>query len=155
MVGMARECIPNTLLTSKQGANEDLSFIKRKELSVNLKTSLWNRMITADASFFVNSIEGKIVTSTTQYPEYFFTYYPTASFRPYINYDNDRRMGFDFNVNYNNVSARLIFTAGVTGTYYTTKATKRDELYQDKYQYRKGYAVDGILGITVHRILQG
>ena len=70
--------------------------------------------------------------------EYFFTYYPTASFRPYINYDNDRRMGFDFNVNYNKRFGKVDFTAGVTGTYYTTKATKRDELYQDKYQYRKG-----------------
>ena len=150
-----RESVSLHSTNSKQGANEDLSFIKRKELSVNLKTSLWNRMITADASFFVNSIEGKIVTSTTQYPEYFFTYYPTASFRPYINYDNDRRMGFDFNVNYNKRFGKVDFTAGVTGTYYTTKATKRDELYQDKYQYRKGYAVDGIWGITVHRILQG
>ena len=68
-----RESVSLHSTNSKQGANEDLSFIKRKELSVNLKTSLWNRMITADASFFVNSIEGKIVTSTTQYPEYFFT----------------------------------------------------------------------------------
>ena len=96
-----RESVSLHSTNSKQGANEDLSFIKRKEFSVNLKTSLWNQMITADASFFVNSIEGKLVTSTTKYPEYFFTYYPTASFRPYINYDNDRRMGFDFNVNYN------------------------------------------------------
>lgn len=142
-----RESVSLHSTNSKQGANEDLSFIKRKELSVNLKTSLWNRMITADASFFVNSIEGKIVTSTTQYPEYFFTYCPTASFRPYINYDNDRRMGFDFNVNYNKRFGKVDFTAGVTGTYYTTKATKRDELYQDKYQYRKGYAVDGIWGL--------
>ena len=40
---------------STRGQNKDLSFIKRKEFSANLKTSLWNRLITADASFFINS----------------------------------------------------------------------------------------------------
>lgn len=143
-----RESVSIHSTNSRQGANEDLSFIKRKEFSVNLKTSLWNRMITADASFFVNSIEGKIVKPTTQYPEYFFTYYPeNADFRPYINYDNDRRIGFDFNVNYNKRFGKVDFTAGVSGTYYATKATKRNELYQDSYQYRQGHAIDGVWGL--------
>ena len=38
-----------TYTISTRGQNKDLSFIKRKEFSANLKTSLWNRLITADA----------------------------------------------------------------------------------------------------------
>lgn len=35
---------------------------------------------------------------------------------------------------------------GVTGTYYTTKATKRDENNVEQYQNRQGKALDGIWG---------
>ena len=36
---------------------------------------------------------------------------------------------------------------GVAGTYYDTKVTKRDEIYDDAYRYREGKAVDGIWGL--------
>ena len=35
---------------------------------------------------------------------------------------------------------------GVTGTYYNTKATKRDEMNAWSYQNREGKALDGIWG---------
>ncbi len=35
---------------------------------------------------------------------------------------------------------------GVTGTYYKTKASKRDETYEYAYQYRQGKNIDGIWG---------
>ena len=73
----------------------------RKELSVNLRTSMWNKLITADASFFINSNEGYLISSPTFYPSYLSTYYPAASFLPVLNYNNNRRIGFDFSVNVN------------------------------------------------------
>lgn len=142
-----RESVSLHSTNSTQGANKDLSFIKRKELAVNLKASLWQKMITADASFFVNSLEGQLITPSSLYPSYFFTYYPEASFMPNVNFNNDRRIGFDFKVDYNKRFGKVDFTMGVAGTYYTTKATKRSEINESAYQNRQGRPVDGIWGL--------
>lgn len=132
---------------SKRGENLDLTFLKRKEFSANIKASLWNKMLTADASFFMNTIEGKLITPNNLFPSYFFTYWPEATFLPHINYDNDKRVGFDFALNYNKRFGEVDFSAGVSGTYYTTKASKRDDSgFADAYQNRQGKAIDGIWG---------
>jgi len=127
--------------------NKDLTFVKRKEFSVNTKTGLWKNLITADASFFVNSIEGLIIQPSTIYPSYFTTGYPTASFIPYVNFNNNKRMGFDFNINLNKHIGEVDFSLGLAATYIKTKATRRDEYYDDAYRYRKGHAIDGVWGL--------
>ena len=132
---------------STRGQNNDLSFIKRKEFSVNLKTSLWNRLITADASFFINSMEGYLINQPTFYPSHLNTGYPAASFMAVMNYNNNKRVGFDFNINANKRFGDVDLSLGVAGTYYDTKVTKRDEIYDDAYRYREGKAVDGIWGL--------
>lgn len=132
---------------SVRGENKNLSFIKRKELSVNARTALFNNSITADASFFVNSMEGLIIIPSTIYPSYFSTGYPSASFIPYTNINNNKRTGFDFNVNYNKKMGEVDLNVGVSATYYTTEATKRDENYQYAYQNRTGKQIDGVWGL--------
>lgn len=132
---------------SLRGENKNLTFPKRKEFSVNLRTSLWQKMITADASFFVNSMKGLIVIPRTEYPLYFSTGYPEASFMANVNYNSDRRVGFDFNVNFNKEIGEVDFSLGVAGTYYDTKATKRSEVWTEEYQYRQGRSIDGIWGL--------
>lgn len=132
---------------SLRGGNENLTFVKRKEFALTGRTSLWNKLVTADASFFINSMEGLVITPSTLFPNYFFTYYPNASFIPYVNYDNNRRTGVDFTVNFNKRVGEVDFTLGLAGTYYTTKATRRDENYEYAYQNRTGRPVDGIWGL--------
>lgn len=127
--------------------NKDLTFIKRKEFSVNAKTALWKNLITADASFFVNSMEGLIIQPSTIYPSYFSTGYPTASFIPYVNFNNNKRIGFDFNVNLNKHIGEVDLSLGLSGTYVKTEATKRDEYHDFAYQYRQGRSIDGIWGL--------
>ncbi len=131
---------------SKRGENKDLDFIKRKELSLNFKTSLWQKLVTLDASFFINSMEGYLISSPTFYPSHLNTGYPAASFMPVLNYNNNRRVGFDFAANFNKKVGDVDLSLGVTGTYYTTKATKRDENNVEQYQNRQGKALDGIWG---------
>lgn len=131
---------------SKRSANKDLDFIKRKELSVNFKTSLWQQMVTLDASFFVNSMEGYLISTPTFYPSHFKPGYPDASFMPVLNFNNNRRIGFDFAANFNKKVGDVDLQLGVTGTYYNTKATKRDEMNAWDYQNREGKALDGIWG---------
>lgn len=130
-----------------RGSNYDLTFVKRRELSANVRTSLFNRMLTADVSFFVNSTEGQLIEPSTLFPNYFWTYYPDASFVPYVNYNNDKRTGFDFSFNFNKRVGQVDLTVGVVGTYYNTKATRRDENNEYAYLNREGKALDGIWGL--------
>ncbi|NDV95148.1 SusC/RagA family TonB-linked outer membrane protein [Dysgonomonas sp. 521] len=139
---------------SLRGENKDLTFIKRKEFSTSLKASLWQKMITADASFFINSMEGHIITPSTLFPNYLSTYYPAASFVPYMNYDNNKRVGFDFSVNFNKNLGEVDFSLGVSGTYYDTKATKRSEANEYAYLNRKGKPIDCIWGLQSTGLFQ-
>ena len=141
-----REGISMHSTNSLRSENKDLSFIKRNEISVNLRTALFNRSITADVSYFINQTEGKIISPVQLYPSYFQTYYPSASFLPSLNFDNDRRVGFDFNMNFNRKIGAVDFILGVNGTYYDTKATKRSENFADAYQNRQGKVLDGVWG---------
>ena len=63
---------------------------------------------------------------------------------PVLNYNNNRRVGFDFAANFNKKVGDVDLSLGVTGTYYKTKATKRDENNVEQYQHRQGKALDGI-----------
>lgn len=140
--------------TSLRGENKGLGFIKRKELSVNLRTSLWQKMLTADMSFFINSMEGLLISTPTFFPSHLNTGYPEASFMPVLNYNNNRRLGFDFCVNFNKRLGDVDFSLGVSGTYYDTKATKRDEKNEWAYQNRQGKALDGIWGLQSAGLFQ-
>ena len=130
----------------KRGNNEDLTFIKRKEFTVGLRGELANRMIDFNAMYFLYKTEGLISNQSTKYPTYFSTYYPEASFVPYVNMNDNKRTGFDFAVNFKKNFGEFGLKVGVTGTYYDTKASKRDEIYENDYQYRQGHIVDGIWG---------
>ena len=131
---------------SKRGENEDLGFIKRKELSLSFKTSLWKHFVTLDANFFINSMEGYLIDSPTFFPSHLNTAYPKGSFMPVLNYNNNRRIGFDFALNFNRKFGETDLSLGLTGTYYDTKATKVDENNVETYQNRQGKPIDGIWG---------
>ena len=131
---------------SKRGGNEDLTFIKRKEFSVNFRTSLWQKLVTLDANFFINSMEGYLIDVPTFFPSHLNTGYPDGSFMPVLNYNNNRRIGFDFALNFNKKVGDVDLSLGLTGTYYDTKATKVDENNVEEYQNHQGKAIDGIWG---------
>lgn len=132
---------------SRRGNNPDLTFIKRKEISVGLRGSLWKKMLTFDASFFKNSLEGTLVQPSNSYPNYFLSYWPESTLLPYVNYNNSTRTGFDLALNFNKKVREVDVNLGVTATYYTNENTKVDELYEDEYRYRKGKPTDGIWGL--------
>lgn len=134
---------------ARRGNNPDLSFIKRKEISVGLRGSLWKNMLTFDASFFKNSLEGMLVQPTTRYPNYFVSYWPDSSLLPYMNYNNSTRTGVDLALNFNKKVSEVDINLGVNATYFTNENTKVDELYEEAYRYRKGTPTDGMWGLQV------
>lgn len=130
----------------ERGANEDLTFITRKEYSVTLRGDFFNRALGVNASFFTYDKDGMLINNSTKFPSYFSTYYPASSFVPWLNYNANRTKGFDFGVTGRKKFGEFELELGVNGTWYKTTAIKRDEVHEDAYQYAVGKDVDGIWG---------
>ncbi len=132
----------------QRGDNMDMSFVKRKEVTVGLRGSLWNKLLTFDFNYFTNKMDGGLVRTNSLYPIYFTqTGNPTSSIIPFINYNIDKRQGFDFSVYLNKKVSEVNLTLGVTGMYYTSKADRRDENYAYDYQSHIGRALNGLWGL--------
>ena len=140
-------------VTSSRGQNDLLSFIKRKEFSVNVNGALFDRTLTFDASYFIQSMEGYTITNSSTWPSHLATGYPSQSFIPTINYNNNARTGFDISVNYRKTFGDFTLAAGLNATIYETLATRRDEVYTDHRQ-RAGKPLDGIWGYECLGIFQ-
>ena len=137
----------HSAVQSKRGGNDDFTFLHRKELSVSLHAALLQRALTADFSFFTSKLTGGVISAGNQLPSYFMVYYPESSFLPYINFNEDKRSGFDLAIAYKKDFGNFGLKIGANLTHYTTKATKRDDSnYADTYQYRQGKPLDTIWG---------
>lgn len=112
----------------QRGDNPDMTYVKRKEFAVGLRGSLLNRLLNFDFNFFSSKMDGGLARTSSLYPNYFTqTGYPTSSFIPFINYNEDKRTGFDFSVYANKKVGEVNLTLGVSGMYYKSIAKKRDE----------------------------
>lgn len=131
----------------RRGDNPNMKFPKRKELNISLEGGLYNNLITFNTSYFFNRMSGGLVQAATQYPMYFTTGWPVYSDLPFINYNVDERRGVDFGVNLNKQLNQTFVSLGLNGMYYTTKAVKRDELYQFSYQNKAGKPLDALWGL--------
>ena len=139
----------------QRGDNYDLTYIKRKEFTIGLRGSLWNKLITFDFNFFTNKMDGGLIRSTTLYPNYFTqTGYPTSSIIPYINYNIDKRVGIDFSIYAQKKFGEFDLKLGVSGMWYKSTADKRDENYEFAYQSRVGKALNGYWGLESEGLFQ-
>lgn len=130
--------------TSSRGENLNLGYVQRKEWRIGLQASLLDRMITVNANYFNQLTDGLLTTgSSTIYPAFFSG---NGSFLPYMNYNQDTRKGFDFEVDINKKIGQVEATLGLTGQVLKTNAKRRDEVYSDSYQYRTGHALDSQWG---------
>lgn len=137
-----------------RGENLELTYIKRKEFSATARGAFFDNMVKAHVDFFLSEMSGLPVEKPTIYPDYFTTWYPEASMIPWINYNANRRTGLDFGVEFNKQFGDVKLNVGVVGTWYNTKATKRDEVNTYAYQNREGKPIDGIWGYQSAGIFQ-
>ncbi|UCS95943.1 SusC/RagA family TonB-linked outer membrane protein [Echinicola marina] len=131
----------------RRGQNYDLGLPKREEISVGLDASLFDRLLTLNGSVFVSKMTGLFLQDSNIYPSYFETGWPISSWIPYVNYNNDERRGFDFQLNLNKRIGQVDWSLGFSGIYYDTKASKRSENFEFDYQTRVGKPLDGIWGL--------
>jgi hypothetical protein len=132
----------------QRGDNMQLGFVKRKEVNVGLRGSLWEKLLSFDFNYFNGKMDGAIARVSSLYPIYFTQVgYPSSSIIPYVNYNIDDRSGFDFSVYLNKKINEVTLTFGVSGMYYDSKAAKRDENYEFDYQTRIGRPLNGLWGL--------
>jgi len=132
----------------QRGENPNMTFVKRKEVNLGLRGSLWDQLLTFDVNYFAGKMDGDIARVNSIYPIYFTQVgYPTSSIIPYVNYNADDRSGFDFSLYLNKKVNEVDLTFGVNGMYSSTKAAKRDESYEFDYQTRIGRPLNALWGL--------
>lgn len=131
---------------STTGSNPVLDYIHRKELSVSLRGSFFNKLISTDLTFFNTNMTGYIIQNPTTFPSYLSGGLSGSSFKPAINNNESNRKGFDFSVSAQKQFGDFYAQLGVVGTYLTTSYTKYDEINEWDYQNKEGRPLDAIWG---------
>ena len=133
---------------SKSGSNPSLDFIHRKEFSVSLRGSFFNKLITTDLTFFNTDMDGYIIQNPTAFPSYLSGGLSGSSFKPAINNNIQNRKGFDFSVYAQKQFGKVYAQLGVVGTYLTTEWKTFDEIIDPnaRNKFTEGQVLDGLWG---------
>lgn len=134
------------------GANPNLTFVKREEFRAGLDASLFERTLNLNVNYFRQNTEGLLSQGmSTIYPSY---YTGNGSFQPWLNFNNDMRTGLDFSTTLNSKVGNLNYSLGFVGMVYNSEASKRDEVYENDYQYRVGRPLDVYWGYIADGLFQ-
>ena len=139
---------------SKRGDNPNLDFITREEVRVGIDATLFNRLLRINANYFTQKTSGLLTQgASTIYPS-FFDLGTDLSFLPWINYNEDKRTGFDFSLSANKKIGDFDVTLGVNGMVFSSKASIRDEVANESYLLRQGRALDATYGYVCEGFFQ-
>lgn len=139
---------------SKRGDNPELDFITREEFRAGIDATLFNKLFRINANYFNQKTSGLLTQgSSTLYPS-FFDLGTDLSFLPWINYNEDKRAGFDFSLNANKKIGDFDVTLGFNGMVFTSKALTRDEVANENYLLRQGRALDASYGYVCEGFFQ-
>ena len=131
---------------SQRGGNKDLGFVKRKELRFGLDASFGKGLVRLNANYYNVKFDGLLITPETLYPSYFHTYYPVSTFLPYINYNAQRRSGFDLTIDVHKQVGDVDLSGGIAGMTYTSKNTNISENVEYDWQKSQGARIDALRG---------
>lgn len=134
------------LTYSTTGSNPALDFIHRKEFSVSLRGSFFNRLIATDLTFFNTNMDGFIIQNPSMFPSYLSGGLSGSSFKPAINNNIQNRKGLDFSVTAQKQLGKVHATLGVVGTYLKTNNKRYDEIVAEEHLRQEGHALDAIRG---------
>lgn len=129
-----------------RGENLDLTFVTRKEFTVGLDAVLFDNLVNFSANFFNINLNDQLTIPASLYPNYFQTYWPVSDMRPYINYNNQRRTGFDFSLNLKKEFGDFKVGVGFNGMYYTSKNTRISEIAEYDWLKTAGAPIDALRG---------
>lgn len=130
----------NKATVIKKGQNNDLNMEKRTDINIGFEALMFNKLC-LEGNVFQSTMGDQVIQVSSMYPSYY------ASFKPYINYNEDRYRGFEFGLNYKDQFGDFKMDVGARLMYMTTERTKVDEVYEDGYQNRKGKPTDAMWGL--------
>ena len=133
---------------STMGSNPSLDFVHRKEFSVSLRGSFFNKLISTDLTFFNTDMTGYIIKNPSFFPSYLSGGIQGSTFKPAINNDIQNRKGIDFSVTFKKQLGNVHAQVGLVGTYLTTKWNSFDELIDPiaEHKYTEGQNLDALWG---------
>ena len=131
---------------STTAANPDLGFVKRKEFSLSLRGSLFNKLLSFDLAYFNTNMDGFIPQSPSGIPSYLQNGLGGGSFKPNMNYNVQNRKGFDFSIKAQKQFGEVHAQLGFVGTVLKTKHKVYDEVVETDNQRFEGNPIDGIYG---------
>lgn len=130
----------NNITSSLNGPNNALGFEKRKEMTVGLEGSFFNRTISVDAHIFNTRITDKYTRENALFPSYF------TDFVAYSNYGIDAYSGAELGLNYSKKMGDFGIDIGLNGMYWHSQVKEKSELFSQPYLYAKGRPVDAQFG---------
>ena len=136
------------LTFSTAGSNPELDFIHRKEFTLTLRGSFFNKLISTELTYFNTDLDGFIIQNPTTFPSHLSGGLSGGSFKPTLNNNIQNRKGLDFSITaqkqFGDVHAQL----GLVGTVLSTKWKKYDEIVDENapYQNVEGRPLDVIWG---------
>ncbi len=131
---------------SRQGANPDLTFVKRKEFNAGITAGFFNDELMINGNFFNIVTDGLPVKASDFYPNYMSTYYPNSSFIPWINYNKRRHTGFDLGLQYNKKFGDVELGLGVNMMYVDSKNLRISENVEYDWLKSEGAKTDALRG---------
>ena len=111
----------------RRGGNNKLTYVKRNEFTVSLNSSFLGGRIKLYADYFNTKFSGQLTIPSSIFPSYFQTYYPESDMRPYYNYNDTKRWGFDWGLTLANKFDQVDLSLGFYGLYSKAKNTKWNE----------------------------
>lgn len=127
---------------SNYGGNPDLGYEMRKELNLGIEGSFFNNMLGLDANIFTSVYSNQITLVQTMYPSFY------SDFIPYKNFNENAYKGAEIGLTFNHKFGDFQVSLGANALYSTSEVLKKDEVYNDVYQYRKGRSVDALFGLV-------
>ena len=131
---------------SSASNNPALDFVHRKEFSVSLRGSFFDKLISTELSFFNTDMSGFIIQNPTVFPSHLQNGLSGGSFKPAINNNIQNRKGIDFSITAQKQFGKVYAALGVVGTYLKTNYKKYDELVEYDYQHAEGQPLDAMWG---------
>ena len=139
---------------STGGSNPSLDFIHRKEFALSLRGSFFNKLLTAELTYFNTNMTGYIIDNPSFFPSHLSDNL-AGTFKPAINNNESNRKGLDFSVKAQKKFGDVHAELGLVGTYLTTKWKTYDETVDPTTAWRnsagqhmhEGYALDVLEGL--------
>ena len=121
---------------STSGSNPALDFIHRKEWSVSLRGSFFNKLLSTELTYFNTDMSGYIIQNPTLYPSHLKNGLNSSKFSPVSNYNVQNRQGLDFSIKAKKQFGQIYAELGLVGTYLKTEWKKFDEVADAKAPHR-------------------